>query len=139
MPDLQGNTRPVSPSWWTLPVLYYGNDRMMQKIDPELAERFRLACPEWAKHILNSDGKECPDMCFFADGKTWNILDGTSCMVGEAHGRRNDYVTGETMQSCEECMTFCIDLAFVLETGWSTVLERFLNHYEKDHKPEMSA
>ena len=75
--------------------MYYGNDRVMQKIDPELAERFRLACPEWAKHILNSDGKECPDMCFFADGKTWNILDGTSCMVGEAHGRRNDYVTGE--------------------------------------------
>ena len=56
---------------------------MMQKIEPELAERFRLACPEWAKNILNSDDKKCPDMRFFAKKKTWNILDSSSL-----HGRR---------------------------------------------------
>ena len=112
---------------------------MMQEIEPELAERFRLACPEWAKNILNSDDKKCPDMRFFAKKKTWNILDSSSCMVGEAHGRQSDYATGETGQSCDECMAFAIRLAFVMDSGWPTVLERFLDHYEKDHKPGMSA
>ena len=55
---------------------------MMRKVAPELAERFRLACPEWAGHILDNDGKECPDLCFLANKKTWNILNSASCMVG---------------------------------------------------------
>ena len=83
--------------------------------------------------------RECPDLCFFANKKTWNILNSASCIVGSAHGRQDDYATGETGQSCDECMEFGVDLAWVLDSEWPTVLERFLDHYEKNHKLEMAA
>ena len=111
----------------------------MPTIPPDLAERFRRVCPEWARHILNKPhlNFEYRDMIFLGtDGLAWNIKRSHGCIVGEAHGRQVDY---ELEGGCDKCETFAIRLADLHRKIWPTILKEFLDHYESKHAVEVPA
>ena len=110
----------------------------MPTIPPDLAERFRQACPVWAKRIMggkfNHGALYTPFMT--DDGKEWRISQPCGCIAGEAHGRPADPESGP-FYGCKECTTFSIDLMYVFDSDWIDVLRKFLDHYEKEHALEV--
>ena len=104
---------------------------MRPKIPPELAERFRRACPIWAKRIMNNKfNPVILDQEFIdADGQRWHIASACGCIVGEAHSRR----TGYPPYKCGLCANFSYHIMQVFDSGWINTLRQFLDHYEKKH------
>ena len=104
----------------------------MFDIDPALAERFRRVCPHWAEYILGLPSNTTTlQKHFKANGRDWYIVDGNSCIVGDAH-RSNRH-------TCGACTVFSLELMGLDKRGagaekpWKVFLNQFLNHFEETH------
>ena len=110
---------------------------MRPEIPPELAKRFRRACPVWAKHILDDPyDYEFPSASFVdSDGKRWSLTEPHSCIVGETHDRNTNHL----LYGCEACAGYATALMEMRDLNWPEILSRFLDHYEKSHLMEAVA
>ena len=111
------------------------------KIDPDLAKRFRRVCPHWAKYILElpSNTKTFPKN-FRADSRDWYIVNGDTCIVGDAYACNTAYRKKGSRGVCGTCTRLSFELMNFNEYGandweqtWNESLSRFLDHFEEAH------
>ena len=114
---------------------------VMLKIDPALAKRFRRVCPHWAEYILGLPSNTKTFQKYFnADGRGWYIVNGDTCIVGDAYACNAAYRKKGSRGVCGACTGFSFELMGFNEHGtddweltWSESLGRFLDHFEEAH------
>ena len=111
------------------------------QMEQTFLDRLAKISPTWAKHLLdnphyttNEDNMKYHEY----GGEKINILNGSYCVVGEAHGFPKypiRQILSKTMyHNCNTCYKFSTKLLAKTRPELEEVLNSFMNHWEKSHQ-----
>ena len=108
--------------------------------EKNLLDKLDKICPIWSNYL-----RENPDFSpmglditsFEYGNRIIDITNGSSCMVGEAHGfpkYPSEGLSSVMFHNCEECYDFSTAILFQNKSSFKKFLGNFLDHWEKSHQ-----
>ena len=93
---------------------------------------FEQLCPRWS-HLIKKHENKIEGLITKFRGKNLDIEDFATCVVGEAHGFKDDYQGWLAWtDECEDCVAFAISFSED-ETITSKLITSFTRHFNEEH------
>lgn len=100
-----------------------------EKRKQRILQQLKEIAPKWAHQIPSG---------LYASvykGKQLDIGLCDKCIVGEAHGFKNNYAHQDTPGYCKECYRFCGDVTDDITDNYNWgQLDDFIKHFKRCHK-----
>lgn len=99
---------------------------------------FEDICPEWSDFLSTAKSLNIANVQAFVfegtDHKAYTLVDCGQCIVGEAHGRKENYSHTGNDKYCDDCFHFAFSIFDVGNArgfeGWKN---KFMQHFNEMH------